>query len=160
MIGLFRACVPAACLHMIATQFASFVGALASVHKLSICGVCSVVFPGRMSIGQGNEESMGIWWTRLIQVTWNDSIDQGVLTETRILQIRRLVDFAWRSSTNGLQWSNWQPCRYHSINYCLFVTVWLFSFLSRVASSDASFNVRPQSSGVYHTWSTWLCNAT
>ena len=33
--GLFRACVPAACPHMIATQCASFVGALANVHKLS-----------------------------------------------------------------------------------------------------------------------------
>ena len=96
---------------------------------LNIRGGCSVDFPGRMSIGQGNEESMGIWWTRLIQVTWNDSIDQGVLTETRILQIRRLVDFAWRSSTNGFLWSIWQPCRYHSINYCLFVTVWLLAWM-------------------------------
>ena len=32
---LLRACVPAACPHMIATQCASFVGALANVHKLS-----------------------------------------------------------------------------------------------------------------------------
>ena len=32
---LLCACVPAACPHMIATQCASFVGALASVHKLS-----------------------------------------------------------------------------------------------------------------------------
>ena len=51
---------------------------------VNIRGGCSVVFPGRMLIGQGNEESMVISLKPIKQLMFTKSMKDWLLAEVRI----------------------------------------------------------------------------